>query len=494
MTTTVRKLAYTLVLGMAILLSPAFSEAQRKKQSVDDLNAEIENLKKELEDATKRASLAEENAKRSSAIAVQAQAMAEKAEAAANRARYIAQAKMMAIKSFELEADPEQEALVAQQAYRFNNKYRGNPWDDDIYSGLYNALTHFNDPVTKSLDSPAAIMTVVTSAKSSEIFSGDKGGAILRWTRNDDEWKSDLICTRRKGYEVNAMDISQDGNWLIAGLSVNVKPVENHLEVYDLKNPQRKPIRISGFGKILKLIYSPGGGGAFVLEGDGARIKFTDFKTVQEVIKSKEKIHEIAISSDGRKLSGASASGALYVWDISNNYAERVIYKNTSDITSVVFAPDNRRIVFGDEEGHVRIIFEDSNLAPRMLTGHTAYIEKIVFNNAGTFMATTSRDHSIRIWNWLRITDPPIVFKAEKETVWTSGAAFTPNDDQLMIGVVNATSQKKMIRTWPTTSEPMSTLLCGYINRNMTKEEWANFVGEDLVYERTCDSFPANNK
>jgi hypothetical protein len=39
----------------------------------------------------------------------------------------------------------------------------------------------------------------------------------------------------------------------------------------------------------------------------------------------------------------------------------------------------------------------------------------------------------------------------------------------------------------------MADLLCGYTERNMNKEEWNYYVGEDLTYEKTCPNLPANN-
>jgi WD40 repeat protein len=254
------------------------------------------------------------------------------------------------------------------------------------------------------------------------------------------------------------------------------------------------PRRINGFSGVEKVIYSKKENGAYVREQAGFSIKFTDFNSVREVIKPKEKIHAIAMSPDGSRLAGAGASGALYVWDIANNYTERIIYKNPSDVTAIRFAPDNRNIVFGDEEGIVRVVTEDSNIPARVLTGHIAHIEQIVFNNAGTFLATTSRDHSVRLWNWKKLSDPPIVLQDPGEWVWS--ATFSPDDEQLMIGVHSSGGHKakETIHVWPTRISTLSNSLCGHVGRNMTKEEWDNFVGSDLRYELTCQNLPANNK
>ena len=452
-----------------------------------------------------RAVKAEADAKAQAEIARQrqreaevAQRAAERAEAEANRQRYIAQAKAMAVKSKELDSDPTQEALIAQQAYKFNSKYGGNAYDNDVYNGLYTALNHedINDPLTKNLEghNKGAARALVTRVKSNEIYSGGSDGRILRWTKKNGYWSPDSIMNGRSTYQVYALDLSPDGNTLVAGGATTGDITQNYIEVYDLRSPGSAPKKVLGFSGVETLIYAQKENGVYVRDQAGMSIKFTDFNTVKEVIKPKEKIHTIAMSTDGTRLAGAGKSGALYIWDISNNYAERVAFKNSSDITSVTFAPNNQQIIFGDEEGQVKILQENSNLAPRILTGHLAHIEQIVFNNAGTFLATTSRDHTARLWNWSKISDPPIVLKDQDEWVWS--AAFTPDDEQLMVGVHGSGGEKskETIHVWPVDMTAMSNLLCSYVGRNMTNEEWVNNVGPDLKYEKTCENYPANNK
>lgn len=484
----------------------AAEEARIANVAAQAARADAEEKRKQAEEALIRAEKAEADAKASAALAIQREkeaiANAEKAriaEAAAKRAQYIAQGKAMAIKSKELGSDAEQEALVAQQGYKFNDKYGGNPLDNDIYNGLYSALNNskFNDPLTQNLEGhdKGAARALVTRVHTNEIYSGGSDGRILRWTLQGAVWKPDSIMGGRSDYQVYALDLSPDGNWLVAGGSTSGDITKNYIELYDLKNPGQGPKKIPGFSGVETLIYSIVENGAFVRDEAGKSIKFTDFNTVREVIKPKEKIHTIALSPDGRRIAGAGASGTLYVWDVTNNYAEKIAYKNAVDLTAVAFAPDNRRIVFGNEEGQVKIITEDSNLPPRILSGHEAHIEQIVFNNAGTSLATTSRDHTVRIWNWNKPADQPIVLKDKEQDEWVWSATFSPDDEQLMIGVNNrAEKTKETIHVWPTKIGTMASSLCGYVGRNLTKDEWDNFVGPDLPYEKTCDNFPENNK
>src|SRR5690606_16757959 len=127
---------------------------------------------------------AEANEKR----AVENAERAQREEQRARELRYRAIAKAMAIKSVQLN-DPEQEALLAQQAYNFNTQFKGYPYDNDIYDGLYNALKKFGDPLTINLSGHRNnVRSLVTSPRDGTIYSGGAEGKIIQWTNRAGRW------------------------------------------------------------------------------------------------------------------------------------------------------------------------------------------------------------------------------------------------------------------------------------------------------------------
>lgn len=174
---------------VSFLLIPKTSSSQ---------NDEIEKLKKELASANERANLAEASARRALEESLKYQKMAEvsrmaaeRAETYAKRGRYICASKLMAIKSVELGADPQQEALVILLAYKLNRSYYGDPNDADIYKGLKTALNLFKDPLAKN---PNAEMSAM-------------GTALCSYVNRDmtkDEWTNfmgsdlpyEVVCTK----------------------------------------------------------------------------------------------------------------------------------------------------------------------------------------------------------------------------------------------------------------------------------------------------------
>jgi hypothetical protein len=132
--------------------------AEAQKKAAELAQAEATAARKEAEEKRLLAVEAQKRALLAEAKAAQAQKLAEKeaerarlSELAETRLRYIAQGKVMTLKSLELDANPEQKALVAVQAYRFNVKFEGNPGDDDINKGLLTALERLKQTVGKDM-------------------------------------------------------------------------------------------------------------------------------------------------------------------------------------------------------------------------------------------------------------------------------------------------------------------------------------------------------
>jgi WD40 repeat protein/energy-coupling factor transporter ATP-binding protein EcfA2 len=491
------------------------AEIARQQKAIAEENEKLADLARA--DAVKNAT----EAKRQEGIALKnadaarkAQTLAEKNEKEAKNQemkaqaeRYRAIAKAMAIKSKELGINPEQEAVVAQQAHNFNVKYAGYKYDNDIYNGLFRALANNNDPMTKSLEGhlKGAARALETRVNSNHIYSGGSDGRIIRWTQDPEQtWKGEQIVGGRTDYLVFSLDISPDEKLLAAGGSFPMNRNANYVELYDMKNIAAAPKKITGFvSDINDIHFTNDNTGFYARDNSGHSIKYSDLNTAKEVIAVKEKINYLEISPDGKKLVGAGNEGNLYIWDIGNNYQQTVYSIDNSagqnkGLTAAAYTPDGRRIIVGNVRGLLRIV--DTGIVVRELSGHTSAIEHIKFNFAGTFMATASKDFSIRLWEFNKPGVPPMVL-SDHDWVW--GVAFTPNDDQLMAGINSVKEEigtsgdmksNQTIHAWPTNISSMSDKLCNYSKRNMTKEEWDLYVSDDLPYVKTCATYPDNYK
>lgn len=473
------------------------------------------------EEQRKLAVASEEKAKQNEAAAKKAQAFAElkrleadkatkealAAKQEADRQRYLALAKAISLKSSQIN-DPELRALLAQQGYNFNAKYGGYDFDNDVYNGLYGALNANKDPMTNSLNGhTSAARALVTSVKNDAIYSGGSDGRIILWTEaKDGSWKADTLSKfidpldKLPFYQIYSMDISNDGNYLAAGGLFPADRAANYVYLFDLKNPSAPPRKITGFtSDVENICFTPDNKGFFARSNSGKSIMYSDLSTAREVINtSKEKITSIDLSPDGSKLAGGGVNGNLYVWDVKNNFAPNSYsILNGKDILTVAYTPKGSDIIVGGESGEIRIVLAASGTVRKTLPGHTSHIEQIKFSHSGDFMATASKDRSIRLWNYKDLNKPPQVLN-DHDWVWSM--AFSPDDNQIMAGIhsviqnIDPKDVDFTIHAWPTKITAMSSKLCTYIKQNMSKDNWDQYVGDDVTYQNTCSSLPKNDK
>src|SRR5690606_231273 len=281
---------------------------------------------------------AEANEKR----AVENAERAQREEQRARELRYRAIAKAMAIKSVQLN-DPEQEALLAQQAYNFNTQFKGYPYDNDIYDGLYNALKKFGDPLTINLSGHRNnVRSLVTSPRDGTIYSGGAEGKIIQWTNRAGRWTGQPVVQEAAYRLIVCMDVSPDGRWLIAGGNFNPSnPQKNFVEMYDLTAPATRAKVFNGFvGEVGHVRFAPDSKGFYARDNEGFSIRYCDLNTVKEVITSTEKIRGMDVSRDGLRIAAVTddgSAGDLIVWDAGTMTPTPVYHNQEAGLYAVAF-------------------------------------------------------------------------------------------------------------------------------------------------------------
>jgi WD40 repeat protein len=66
-----------------------------------------------------------------------------------------------------------------------------------------------------------------------------------------------------------------------------------------------------------------------------------------------------------------------------------------------------------------------------------------------------------------------------------TSVAFSPDRQRLAAG-----SWGETIRIWIAYTEILAEMVCEKVWRNLTWDEWRQFVSADLLYKRTCPNWP----
>jgi WD40 repeat protein len=405
----------------------------------------------------------------------------------AERLQYLMAAHRMALKSRELSAlDKSLQALLAQQAYVFHSRSRGYAYDHSIYLGLYSAMRSFDAAETMPLygHKSGGVRTLVTHPSQDYILSGGGDGRILKWVYSDKQWKAETLVDQRPEVNVHSLEFSPDGRWLVSAGNATVKGGGNYAELYDLTAPGTAPKRIADYkGTIEDLTFTPDSHGFYARDNAGHSIRYAEVVSTvaTEVVATQEKLHAIALSPDGATLAGVTDAGNLLLWNIPRGYAPQTIFTNKISLNALTFSPSGANLIFGDSKGILRALQLSDNRIMSTLTGHVGPIDQIVFSHSGKFMATCSKDKTVRLWNLDNLSEYPLVLDDHGDWVWS--AAFTHDDRQLLVGLHGIAIT---LKSWPTDVDALSKSLCGYVSRNLTRAEWELYVGNHLPYEQTC--------
>ena len=201
-------------------------------------------------------------------------------------------------------------------------------------------------------------------------------------------------------------------------------------------------------------------------------------------------INEIAFSSDGRRLVATGREGLIHLEDLESPGAGAMVLRGHEGmIMSVAFSPDSTQLASGGRDSTVRLWdLADEGTPSSILGQHDDEVVRVRFSPDGKYLATSSKDRSVRLWNLVTPNTPPALLHGHEGAVWA--LAWSPDSKTLVSG-------SKQLLFWdlthPVTAAPLgrlAELVCEKVWRNLTLEEWHQFVGTDIPYERTCPNLP----
>lgn len=435
----------------------------KEKEAVVAMNLARENEREALrarENEARQRTLAEENERR------------------AINERMVSIAKAMALKSV-LEEDIDLKGLTAYQAYLFNVNHNGLKYDPDVYDGLYYASKSLkNDPYKSYSGHTDAVRAFVTSVDGRFIYSTGSDGRVLRFDAQNP--MAPPLTIKDSSEVVTDLILDQGGSTLICADAQKIYFI-------DLQgNPGENTEEVMHSGVVTQLEASVHPGGFYSIGPDNT-LRLWEGKSNKIILKNDSKINVLSVNYARQWLAIGDESGKIILLDIATHQPLQTLgneQESKRGIYSIAFSENGKMMAAGDLRGVVRLWSTEGNIRlVKTLTRHYARVNDIQFSKNTTQLATASWDKTVRIWNLNRLNDLPVVLKDHNDWVWS--IAFSPGDKYLLAGC-----RDNLIRVWPTNLEIMAENFCDRLSRNMTKEEWNQFVAEDIEYKKTCKELP----
>jgi WD40 repeat protein len=469
--------------------SASFKMAEEAKQqkivsdvqkSFAEKNAREALLQKKLlaqkSDSMKAASIrAEQNAK-----------LAIEQRSETQRLRMLSIGRSMSLKSLQLAGQKDIQTLLAYQAYIFNKRNNGQGNDADIYSGLYNAGLQYDGLNYHSFKGHNGdIRSIAFLPGKKEFFTSGNDGQVLKWSLENRDQTLQVVYSGSDIIEVLA--VSPDASWLACGSSnssIRMIPLKGNISGYEMTGHK---------GGIKSLIFSYDGKYLYSAALDGKVLKWDiAARTSINVATGSMEITSIDISSMGNYLAGISADGSVVVLNQEHNTENFSIETTGRNIKVVRFNPENNLLALGDADGTVELW--DVNLRKKLseVKAHGGQVNDIRFNTALKQMATSGNDKKLKIFNIndpADLTEPPVTLADNQGFVLVM--QFSP-DGQMIVSGESGGGNNVIGR--PTHVDYLVSDICNMISRNMTQEEWNNYVAKDIPLEKTCQGKNFNIK
>ena len=155
------------------------------------------------------------------------------------------------------------------------------------------------------------------------------------------------------------------------------------------------------------------------------------------------KISEAAIYKENAlSIDNGALSLSDKIWLAAGNTA---LSGHTDFVDTVIFSPDGRYIASGSDDKTIKIWDVESRACVATLSGHSAYVEAVTFSPNGKYLASGSEDKTVKIWD-LAITQCVATLTDHTDTV--DAVAFSPDGNYLASGSWDGTLKLWNVADW----------------------------------------------
>ncbi|MCP4283207.1 MAG: WD40 repeat domain-containing protein, partial [Gammaproteobacteria bacterium] len=285
----------------------------------------------------------------------------------------------------------ERAALLARQAYLFNQRQRGNMLNriDDTLRIVLNT-PYF----CRILHSEREVVALALSPDGKTLVSGNSDGSIALWSLSKPS-SAPVILRGHLGI-VWSVAFSPDSQTLVSG------GWDRTVRLWNLKNPAKAPTILRDHkGIVFSVAFSPDGVTLATGSADTTiRLwNFQDPGNKPRVLRGHDRsVNAVVFSPDGRTLASGGSDNTVYLWNLQDpTVPSMMLRENAGEITALAFSPDGHILASDVDDYTLRLWnLTSPNRWPSILHGHDGTITSIAFSRDGQTLASASWDKTVR--------------------------------------------------------------------------------------------------
>lgn len=261
----------------------------------------------------------------------------------------------------------------------------------------------------------------------------------------------------------------------------------------------REGARLTGDQAIVSLAFSADGQ---LLAGGGQDgvvhvVRTTDGQEIKQ-LRSENSIWTLAFSPDGKYVAGGSGGarsddavlqqGETMLWDAKGGGKidlEKKEEQHGSWVQSVAFSPDGKYLASIDQDGLAMVwtMADKRKIATLRHDEHAA--EAKIHFSADSRYIVTAIGKKARVWEAATGRE---IARREHALGYLWEAAFSPDGKYLATAGTDMTAS-----LWLWHPEDMINEACSRLPRNLTPEEWQQYIGHNVPYSATCPNLGPKN-
>ncbi|MFY0625960.1 MAG: hypothetical protein JXR07_06690 [Reichenbachiella sp.] len=379
---------------------------------------------------------------------------------------------------------PELKALVAAQAHQFWTKKSHEVYVShlNIYSSLhygnkylgYDSLLELHYNQIKGHD--ALVVSIEFGHDPNVFFSAGSDGKILKWDLKN--LKNPPVVLYKNREIFRSIEISYDDNWMLATTKDHgVVIIDLHATQASLSSEVPAPSYTRDPEKVQAAKFLPGQLKYLTITKAGD-VKMKGYGLDSTKTRTNAKIKVIEIDGKNNDVYAGTGKGVVQIWN--ENFEERYLdLPELYAINALAISANQRYIAIGREKGDAIIWDMIDKKLVRTISGHQSAITDLDFSPDDKLLLTASRDGTARIWDINESKRLPIIL--DDHEGWVMTACFDRSGSKILTG-----SRDKKIRVWPLDPKELEERICEHVERNLTEEEWNEYVGQEIEYAETC--------